>query len=179
MVNRKIQTHSITQRSVLRFVPCMQGPTLLDGQWKHTWLPRPAISIHHFLSWFLRPDRPRSGLAPCPRSLTARQSVIWRRPANILVSVNKLHPTFDTGATSKPSQALIIYNSGLSLLEEHPRRLHTERPRLGIEHWSTLKPRHYFDCFGYSGLYWLILLLLLKIFSLGHVSLQLLSDKPL
>ncbi len=53
----------------------MQGPTLLDGQWKHTWPPWPAISIHHFLSWFLRPHRPRSCPEPCPRSLAVRQSV--------------------------------------------------------------------------------------------------------
>lgn len=71
------QSHirSITQWSVLLFVPCKQGPTLQDGQWKHTWLPRPAISVHHSLSWFLRPDRPRSCPALCPRSPTERQSV--------------------------------------------------------------------------------------------------------
>lgn len=74
------------QRSVLRSVPCMRDPTLLGGQWKRTWLPRPGISAHHFLSWFLRPDRPRCGLALCPRSLTARQSVFWTRPASKLNS---------------------------------------------------------------------------------------------
>lgn len=68
-------TRSITQCSQLCFLPCRQGPTPLDGQWKHIWLPRPAISIHHFLSWFLRPNRPRSCPEPCPRSLTAHQSV--------------------------------------------------------------------------------------------------------
>ncbi len=68
-------THTHTQSPVFWFVPYMQGPTLLDGQWKHTWLPRQVTSIHHFLSWFLRPNRPRSYPAPCPRSLTAHQSV--------------------------------------------------------------------------------------------------------
>ena len=96
IMHQKTHVRSTHGHISAALLPCKQGPTLLDGQWKHTWRPRPALSAHRSLSWCLRPHRPRSGPAPCPLSLTAHRSVGSRggdvRPVHFIKEMSSGFP---------------------------------------------------------------------------------------